>query len=97
MSCSSIMISVAVCLFESYLIYPIRHARPTLSNKTPQCDHLFNRPTLTNSFSVKELGDIENKGTPPGISLLSADSMEEWIFTIAVLGDETIYKAGSNM
>ncbi|OWZ31115.1 ubiquitin-conjugating enzyme E2 W [Cryptococcus neoformans C23] len=41
---------------------------------------------------MKELGDIENKGTPPGIALLSADSMEEWIFTIAVLGDETIYK-----
>lgn len=51
---------------------------------------------LTNSISVKELGDIESKGTPPGISFLSADSMEEWIFTIAVLGDETIYKAGSN-
>ncbi|OWT39081.1 ubiquitin-conjugating enzyme E2 W [Cryptococcus neoformans] len=41
---------------------------------------------------MKELGDIENKGTPPGIALLSADSMEEWIFTITVLGDETIYK-----
>ncbi|KAL0249797.1 hypothetical protein I308_103099 [Cryptococcus tetragattii IND107] len=41
---------------------------------------------------MKELGDIESKGTPPGISLLSADSMEEWIFTITVLGDETIYK-----
>lgn len=45
---------------------------------------------------MKELGDIENKGTPPGIALLSADSMEEWIFTITVLGDETIYKAGYN-
>ncbi|ODN92743.1 ubiquitin-conjugating enzyme E2 W [Cryptococcus wingfieldii CBS 7118] len=41
---------------------------------------------------MKELGDINTKGTPPGIALLSADSMEEWIFTIAVLGDETVYR-----
>lgn len=78
------------------MIYPIRHAGCTFSDKTPQYDHLSYRSTAANLLSVKELGDIENKGTPPGIALLSADSMEEWIFTIAVLGDETIYKAGYN-
>jgi ubiquitin-conjugating enzyme E2 W len=41
---------------------------------------------------VKELNEIRSKGTPPGIDLLSAESMAEWIFTIAVLGEETIYR-----
>jgi hypothetical protein len=41
---------------------------------------------------VKELAEINAKGTPPGIVLLNAESMEEWRFLISVLGDETIYK-----
>lgn len=42
--------------------------------------------------TVKELSDIRTKGTPAGIALLSADTMSEWVFTIAVLGDDTVYK-----
>jgi ubiquitin-conjugating enzyme E2 W len=41
---------------------------------------------------VKELTEINTKGTPPGIVLLNAENMQEWIFLISVLGDETIYK-----
>ena len=43
---------------------------------------------------MKELNEIRAKGTPPGIDLLSTggDTMTEWIFQIAVLGDETIYR-----
>ncbi|ORX38606.1 ubiquitin-conjugating enzyme/RWD-like protein [Kockovaella imperatae] len=41
---------------------------------------------------MKELKEIETKGTPPGIQLLKADDMETWIFLISVLGDETVYK-----
>lgn len=44
---------------------------------------------------MKELNEIRTKGTPPGIELLSADSMMEWVFSIAVLGDETIYRVNS--
>ena len=43
---------------------------------------------------VKELAEINNKGTPQGIVLHKADSMDEWIFLISVLGDETIYQVG---
>ena len=43
---------------------------------------------------VKELKEIETKGTPPGIQLLKADDMETWVFLISVLGDETIYRVG---
>jgi hypothetical protein len=41
---------------------------------------------------VKELNEINKKGTPDGIVLLNADSMDQWVFLISVLGDETIYK-----
>lgn len=44
---------------------------------------------------MKELTEIRTKGTPPGIELLSADSMTEWIFTVAVLGDETVYRVST--
>jgi ubiquitin-conjugating enzyme E2 W len=44
---------------------------------------------------VKELADIKNNGTPAGICLLAADNMQEWYFTIQVLGDETVYKVSS--
>lgn len=41
---------------------------------------------------MKELADIKNNGTPEGIAVLSVDRMDEWTFTIRVLGDETVYK-----
>lgn len=41
---------------------------------------------------MKELAEIKDNGTPDGIDLLAADSMSEWTFTIAVLGDETVYR-----
>jgi ubiquitin-conjugating enzyme E2 W len=41
---------------------------------------------------VKELTEINTKGTPPGITLLNAENMQEWVFQISVLGDETIYR-----
>lgn len=44
--------------------------------------------------AVKELNEINKKGTPDGIVLLNADSMDQWVFLISVLGDETIYKVG---
>ncbi|OCF37819.1 ubiquitin-conjugating enzyme E2 W [Kwoniella heveanensis BCC8398] len=47
---------------------------------------------LSSRRLMKELNDIQAKGTPEGIVLLSADSMEEWVFLISVLGEETIYR-----
>ncbi|WWD18984.1 hypothetical protein CI109_103441 [Kwoniella shandongensis] len=47
---------------------------------------------LSTKRLMKELADINTKGTPPGIVLHSADSMQEWIFLISVLGEETIYR-----
>ena len=44
---------------------------------------------------MKELKEIEIKGTPPGIQLLQAENMEQWIFLISVLGDETIYRVSA--
>lgn len=41
---------------------------------------------------MKELAHIKASGTPAGIELVSAENMQEWVFTIAVLGDETVYK-----
>jgi len=41
---------------------------------------------------VKELADIRNNGTPEGIAAYSIDRMDEWVFTISVLGDETVYR-----
>lgn len=41
---------------------------------------------------MKELADIRANGTPEGIAAYSIDSMQEWIFTISVLGDETVYR-----
>lgn len=43
---------------------------------------------------MKELADIQTKGTPAGIELLKADDMAEWAFTIRVLGEETVYRVG---
>lgn len=45
--------------------------------------------------AVKELAEIKDNGTPDGIALMTADSMSEWVFTIAVLGDETVYRVRS--
>jgi hypothetical protein len=36
--------------------------------------------------------DVVEKGCPPGIEALDMTSMEVWTFTIAVLGDETVYR-----
>ncbi|KAK8854867.1 hypothetical protein IAR55_003606 [Kwoniella newhampshirensis] len=47
---------------------------------------------LSTKRLMKELSDINTKGTPPGISLHSADSMQDWIFLISVLGEETVYR-----
>jgi ubiquitin-conjugating enzyme E2 W len=41
---------------------------------------------------VKEMSDIRNNGTPDGIAVHSLDSLNEWIFTISVLGDDTVYR-----
>lgn len=41
---------------------------------------------------MKELAEIKAKGTPDGIDLISAESNENWLFTIQVLGDETVYR-----
>ncbi|OCH85351.1 UBC-like protein [Obba rivulosa] len=38
----------------------------------------------------KELVEIQKQGTPVGITLLSADDFQTWLFTVQVLGD-TIY------
>lgn len=48
--------------------------------------------SLSSRRLMKELTDIKNNGTPAGIVLLAADKMDEWFFTIQVLGDETVYK-----
>ncbi|KAI9637325.1 ubiquitin-conjugating enzyme/RWD-like protein [Dioszegia hungarica] len=40
---------------------------------------------------MKELAEIKTKGTPPGIVLLNAVALDQWVFLISVLGDETIY------
>ncbi|ORY35434.1 ubiquitin-conjugating enzyme/RWD-like protein [Naematelia encephala] len=47
---------------------------------------------LASKRLMKELAEIKSKGTPPGITLLSAEDMQVWLFSIQVLGDETIYK-----
>ena len=36
--------------------------------------------------------DIQTKGCPDGIEAIDMSSMSTWIFEIAVLGDETIYR-----
>lgn len=41
---------------------------------------------------MKELSEIQNKGTPEGIALIAADDMLLWKFTLSVLGDETVYR-----
>ncbi len=41
---------------------------------------------------MKEYAEISSKGTPPGIVLRDAESMEMWVFLISVLGDETVYR-----
>ena len=45
---------------------------------------------------MKERVEIEKKGTPPGIALLEADDSGVWIFELAVLGDETVYRVSLN-
>ncbi|RXK40256.1 ubiquitin-conjugating enzyme E2 W [Tremella mesenterica] len=47
---------------------------------------------LSTKRLMKELKDIQEKGTPAGIIPLSTESVDEWVFLICVLGDETIYK-----
>ena len=47
---------------------------------------------MTDSWLVKELAEINNKGTPPGIVLVDSESMQTWMFLISVLGDETVYQ-----
>ncbi|WVQ81925.1 hypothetical protein IAT38_004052 [Cryptococcus sp. DSM 104549] len=47
---------------------------------------------LSSKRLMKELHEIQLKGTPPGIILLQSETMEEWVFLISVLGDETIYR-----
>ncbi|SCV71475.1 BQ2448_3063 [Microbotryum intermedium] len=39
----------------------------------------------------KEITDIRTSGAPAGCELLQADDLAEWIFSIQVLGDETVY------
>jgi hypothetical protein len=47
---------------------------------------------------VKELTEIQNKGTPDGIAPLDLESGDGiWIFAIQVLGDETVYRVSSNL
>lgn len=41
---------------------------------------------------MKELTEIQAKGTPEGITLISAEDMLLWKFTLSVLGEETIYR-----
>lgn len=41
---------------------------------------------------MKELQEIRTNGTPEGITIYDVDDMEQWIFTISVLGEETVYK-----
>ncbi|CAD6578794.1 MAG: hypothetical protein TREMPRED_002270 [Tremellales sp. Tagirdzhanova-0007] len=48
--------------------------------------------TLASKRLMKELAEINNKGTPPGIVLVDSESMQTWMFLISVLGDETVYE-----
>ncbi|KAL7423426.1 hypothetical protein Q5752_001006 [Cryptotrichosporon argae] len=47
---------------------------------------------LSQKRLMKELSEIHAKGTPPGIALVRADDMAVWEFTVAVLGEETVYR-----
>lgn len=44
------------------------------------------------TISAKELKEIAACGTPEGITLLRNEPMDRWVFTIRVLGDETVYQ-----
>lgn len=48
--------------------------------------------TLATKRLMKERAEIDSKGTPQGIVLRDAESIETWVFLISVLGDETIYR-----
>ena len=39
--------------------------------------------------------DIQTKGCPDGIEAIDMTSMTTWVFEIAVLGEETIYRVCS--
>lgn len=41
---------------------------------------------------MKELTDIQTKGCPDGIEALDVSGMDTWVFSIAVLGEETVYR-----
>lgn len=41
---------------------------------------------------MKELAEIKTKGTPDGITLISSETNENWLFLLQVLGDETVYR-----
>lgn len=45
--------------------------------------------------TVKEMTDIKLNGCPPGIEPLNLESTDTWIFKVAVLGDETVYRVSA--
>ena len=44
---------------------------------------------------MKELTDIQTKGCPDGIEAIDVSGMDTWVFGVAVLGDETVYRVCS--
>jgi ubiquitin-conjugating enzyme E2 W len=63
--------------------HPPHHLYRSLSNRAPVM-----------SFAAKRLGkelSKINKGMPPGISLVSADNLEEWLLDIRVLDTNPLY------
>jgi hypothetical protein len=47
---------------------------------------------MTDGLVVKELTDIQTKGCPDGIEAIDVSGMDTWVFSIAVLGEETVYR-----
>jgi len=47
---------------------------------------------LSTKRLMKELAEINSKGTPDGIVPLDLQSTACWVFLISVLGEETVYK-----
>jgi hypothetical protein len=45
---------------------------------------------------VKELTDIQTKGCPDGIEAIDVSGMDTWVFSIAVLGEETVYRVSGH-
>lgn len=44
---------------------------------------------------VKELTEIQGKGCPPGIETIDVSTMDQWTFSVSVLGDETVYRVSA--